>query len=212
MCTSARTTRKVYVLPIFRSVLAPCATQQSPLAFASHDGRSLRCRLAVDPVPFLAFRPGPDLSTRVEPRFTAQQRSFLTMSRPRFCRRRVQRVFALRIHVYGTLRESVIVRGAAAIVFVPVFFDVHARSPAFVRTAVCFRRGGGALLGVLAQVLFSPMRARSTSPSRSVIIFWTIPYAHGRSGFCFDLAASIQIRFERHLIQRPFEPNCIRAR
>ena len=51
------------------------------------------------------------------------------------------RVFALRDHVYGNSSRVVIVREAAAIVFVPVFFDVHARSPAFVRPAVCFRRG-----------------------------------------------------------------------
>jgi len=65
MRTSARTTRKVYVPLIFRpGMLAPCATQQIAASISSHDGRRCVCRLAVVPVPFPAFRPGPDLSTR----------------------------------------------------------------------------------------------------------------------------------------------------
>lgn len=99
---------------------------------------------------------------------------------------------------------AVIVREAAAIVFVPVFFDVHARSPAFVHLAVCFRRGDrrtsrGRCIGSFqshARSLYIVLEIRDhllDDPVRS----WT-------QRICFDLAASIQIRFERHLMRTAF--------
>lgn len=193
MRTFARTTRKAYVLLIFRSGARSLRLATITGSFVSRRSKPRCCRLAVDPVPLLKG-----------PRFYRATAIAFHDSRLRFCRRRVRRVFALPRSRVWQLFGAVIVREAAAIVFVPVFFDVHARSPAFVRLAVCFRRGDrrtsrGRCIGSFqshARSLFIVLEIRDhllDDPVRS----WT-------QRICFDLAASIQIRFERHLMRTAF--------